>query len=162
MNTTTRPTRKDQARKLEWKDPNQLDVPESVVEYFKGEGYGLRWIRVIDPETKKPDSKNVYDRQREGYEFVRAEEVPSWEYAPSLDIGKWGDLIVIGDLALAKLPLEIDRDRKRKMREKTQAISNAIEQELYENKQLQERLPIRNDSKSRIHVGGGKKVAADD
>lgn len=162
MSNVTRATRQDQARKREWKDPNELDVPEAVKERLNSEGFGLRWIRVIEPETHLPDVKNVYARHREGYEFVTPEDVPEWKFVPGYEVGKFGTLIVVGDLALAKLPLEIDASRKREMRNRTNQLTQAIERELYENKQLNDKLPIDNRSRSQAIVGGGKRLEADE
>lgn len=150
---TTRPTRSAEARKREWQEPNELDVPEILKDRLRSEGYETRWIRVLLTDGK-PDAVNVMTRLREGYEFVKVDDAPEWEAPPSMEFGKHGNLIQIGDLALAKLPIEISQSRKRQMAEKTKNLTDAINRQLYENKALNERMPIRNSSQSQTFKGG--------
>ena len=99
-------TRDEESRKREWKEPNELDVPESLSRRFKSEGFGTRWIRVM--LEGKPDPVNVMTRLREGYEFVRKDEAPEWPEAPSMEYGTHGKKIVSGPAwPFAKLPLDI-------------------------------------------------------
>lgn len=146
-------TRDEESRKREWKEPNELDVPESLSRRFKSEGFGTRWIRVM--LEGKPDPVNVMTRLREGYEFVRKDEAPEWPEAPSMEYGTHGNLIVIGDLALAKLPLDISQSRTRQMQERTRALADAIDRQLNENRQLNRAMPISNrGSSSKVFSGG--------
>jgi len=147
-----RPTREQETRRKEWKEPNELDVPDNLKDRLKSEGYETRWIRILMSDGK-PDAVNVMTRLREGYEFVKVDESPEWEAPPSIEYGKHGNLIVIGDLALAKLPTEVSDSRKRQMREKTANLTDAINRQLYENRQLNERMPISNNSKSQTYKG---------
>jgi len=146
-------TRDEESRKREWKEPNELDVPESLSQRFNSEGFGTRWIRVM--LEGKPDPVNVMTRLREGYEFVRKDEAPEWPEAPSMEYGTHGNLIVIGDLALAKLPLDISESRTRQMAERTRALADAIDRQLAENRQLNRAMPISNrGSSSKVFSGG--------
>jgi len=146
-------TRDEESRKREWKEPNELDVPESLSRRFKSEGFGTRWIRVM--LEGKPDPVNVMTRLREGYEFVRKDEAPEWPEAPSMEYGTHGNLIVIGDLALAKLPLDISQSRTRQMQERTRSLADAIDRQLNENRQLNRAMPISNrGSSSKVFSGG--------
>ena len=146
-------TRDEESRKREWKEPNELDVPESLSRRFNSEGFGTRWIRVM--LEGKPDPVNVMTRLREGYEFVRKDEAPEWPEAPSMEYGTHGNLIVIGDLALAKLPLDISESRTRQMAERTRALADAIDRQLAENRQLNRAMPISNrGSSSKVFSGG--------
>ena len=150
---TMRSTREDTARKREWKEPNELDVPESLSRRFRSEGFGTRWIRVM--LEGKPDPVNVMTRMREGYEFVRKDEALEWPEAPSMEYGTHGNLIVIGDLALAKLPLDISESRTRQMAERTQALADAINRQLQENRNLNRAMPVSNrGSSSKVFSGG--------
>lgn len=146
-------TREDEARKREWKEPNELDVPESLSRRLKSEGFGTRWIRVL--QEGKPDPVNVMTKMREGYAFVTKDEAPEWVEAPFQEYGKHGNIIVIGDLALAKLPLDISQSRTRQMQEKTKALTDAIDRQLTENRKLNGVMPISNrGSSSKVYSGG--------
>lgn len=150
---TVHRTREDDARKREWKEPNELDVPESLSRRLKSEGFGTRWIRVM--LEGKPDPVNVMTRLREGYEFVRKDDAPEWPEAPSMEYGTHGNLITIGDLALAKLPLDISQSRTRQMQERTRSLADAIDRQLNENRQLNRAMPISNrGSSSKVFSGG--------
>jgi hypothetical protein len=146
-------TREDESRKREWKEPNELDVPESLVRRLKSEGFGTRWIRVL--LEGKPDPVNVMTKMREGYAFVSKDEAPEWVGAPVMDYGNHGNIIVIGDLALAKLPLDISESRTRQMHEKTKSLADAIDRQLSENRKLNGVMPISNrGSSSKVYSGG--------
>lgn len=146
-------TRDEDARKREWKEPNELEIPESLTRRFRSEGFGTRWIRVLI--EGKPDPVNVMTRLREGYELVRKDEAPEWPEAPGMEYGTHGNIILIGDLALAKLPLEISESRTRQMQERTRSLADAIDRQLQENRQLNRAMPISNrGSSSKVFSGG--------
>lgn len=150
--TTQHQTQATKTQKREWVEPNQLDIPPEVEAMLKSQGYGARWIRVL--LDGKPDAVNVMTRKREGYEFVTLDSVDKfWPDAPVMDYGAHGNLIVIGDLALAKLPLEISDDRKRKMHQKTKELTNAIQRQLMENQPLNQLMPIQDSSKAKVYRG---------
>lgn len=159
-----RAARSTQVRKprvKEWKEPNELDVPETLREALLAEGCKPRFIRVeLDG---KPDSRNVMTRHREGYEFVSKDfaEANGWVDPPSMDYGKHGNIVVIGDLALAKLPVEISESRDEQMQAKAQAQIQAVNRQLYENARLNSMLPIQNSSRSQVTGGGSKAVEFD-
>jgi hypothetical protein len=144
-------TRAETARAKEWVEPNQLDVPEALKDRLRSQGLGTRWIRIF--LDGKDDPVNVMTRMREGYQFVKKSQCPEWPDAPSYEDGKHGDLIIIGDLALAVLPLEISRSRTRQMQERTKQLSDAVDRQLYENAVMNKLMPVRNDSISRISRG---------
>lgn len=146
-------TRDEESRKREWKEPNELEVPESLTRRLKSEGYGTRWIRIT--LEGKSDPVNVMTRLREGYEFVRKDDVPEWVGAPTMDYGSHGNIIVIGDLALAKLPLDISESRTRQIGERTQSLTDAINRQLAENRNLNRAMPVSNrGSSSKVYSGG--------
>lgn len=146
-------TRDEESRKREWKEPNELEVPESLTRRLKSEGYGTRWIRIT--LEGKADPVNVMTRLREGYEFVRKDDAPEWVGAPTMDYGSHGNIIVIGDLALAKLPLDISESRTRQIGERTQSLTDAINRQLAENRNLNRAMPVSNrGSSSKVYSGG--------
>lgn len=146
-------TRAESARKREWQEPNELAIPESLAKRLKSEGFGTRWVRVL--VEGKPDAVNVMTRLREGYEFVRKDDTPDWPEAPTMEYGSHGNIIVIGDLALCKLPLEITDSRRRQMEARTEALTNAINQQLAENRNLNRAMPVSNrGTTSKVYTGG--------
>lgn len=157
--TSTRPTRQTEARVQEWKEPNELEVPEEIVARLKAEDFEPRWIRLL--LAGREDANNVMTRMREGYLFVTRESVEDvWPEAPSYEHGRHGNLIVVGDLALAKLPIRISDSRKRAIAEKTQALTEAVDRNLWENspKHLNQMMPVSNNSRSQVFRGRNVKV----
>jgi hypothetical protein len=153
MADTKHPTRTDEARDQEWKEPNELEVPEAVLESLKATGCEPRWIRVS--LGGKEDSNNIMTKLREGYTFVKWEDVEEiWSDAPSMT-GKHGNLITVGDLALAKLPISISESRKRAMAKKTRDLTEAIDRNLFENspRNLNQLMPVQNNSRSQVFRG---------
>lgn len=148
---TQRPTRESQAREEEWKEPNDLDVPTGLKSRLKSQGYETRWIRIF--LENEPDAKNVMLKEREGYTFVTVEEAPEWANPPSVNYGRHGNLIVVGDLALAKIPYKIAESRRRAMTKRARDQMQAVDRMLYENSGLNRTMPIRNDSRSQIFKG---------
>tara|TARA_R100001440_G_scaffold45020_2_gene64757 strand:+ start:434 stop:886 length:453 start_codon:yes stop_codon:yes gene_type:complete len=136
-------TREKQARKQAWRPPNQLEAPEAPV------GYKHRWIRerVMDYD----DKANIYKRQREGYELVRAEDYPDADY-PVIDEGKNAGVIGQGGLLLARIPEEVVQERNAYYRNKTNTQMEAVDRDLM--KESNPAMPISKERKSQVHFGG--------
>lgn len=132
-------------------------IPEEFRDEMKAKGFHLRWIRFkLNGEA---DIKNIQKRVREGFMLVKADEVAS--YMPHIEIlPKFGrldetDLVVDGDLALAKIPLFKLRARQQYFGQVTKAKSDAIDQMLGKaSVQGTPHMPIYNDSSSRVTTGG--------
>jgi len=154
-------SRESQERRKVWKDPNLLEIPPEVLTAFRTSGYGLRWIR--HTLGNEADGKNVLTRQREGYEFVTAAEVEpfGWVGPPTIEHTKYGSLISIGDLVLAKIDLDIAEDRDRQMADRTRRITQGVNEALYENARENRLLPIRDSSRSQTTTGGSRQVIVD-
>ena len=73
-------TRDKEARKKHWQLPSSLDTPEPP------EGFKFRWIR--ESVHGYQDNKNVISRRRQGYELVRADEYPDFDF-PSDSTGQY-------------------------------------------------------------------------
>ena len=91
--------RNKELRKKPWTPPSSLDAPPAP------EGFCHRWIRV---ETMGfQDTANVSKKLREGWEFVRAEEIKNslgdHDY-PVIRDGQYAGLIGVGGLVLARIP----------------------------------------------------------
>ena len=160
MATRQSSNRAAEARAKKWKEPNDLEVPELLKEHLASQGYGTRWIRVTF--RNEHDGENIFRRQREGYEFVTAEEAEAhgWNFPPVYDTGK-EKVVRVGDLALAKLPLEISEDRDRQMADRTRRITQGVNEALYENARENRLLPIRDSSRSQTTTGGSRQVIVD-
>ena len=97
------------------------------------------------------DKANVYKRQREGYELVRAEEHPDFE-TPVIDEGKNAGVIGQGGLLLARIPDEIVEERNDYFRNKTNTQMEAVDRDLM--KESNPSMPISKDRKSQVAFGG--------
>ena len=130
-----------------WVPPSSLDAPPAP------DGFRYRWIRAETVGFQ--DTKNVAGRLREGYELVRAEEVENAGDYPVLDDGKYKGVIGVGGLLLAKVPIEIAKQRQEQMTRRHEDRSKAVEHDLM--KEQDQRMPINVDRQSRVTFGGTKK-----
>jgi hypothetical protein len=123
----TADTREKAVRRKPWTPPSRLDAPPAP------EGYKHRWIRA--EVNGFEDKQHVFGRLREGYELVRAEELPE-EYRnslPTLEDGKHAGVIAVGGLLLARIPLETVEERSayfsRRSADQLQAVDNELMRE---------------------------------
>ena len=118
------------------------------------DGFRYRWIRAETVGFQ--DTKNVTGRLREGYELVRAEEVEnSSEIISVLEDGKYKGVIGVGGLLLAKVPIEIAKQRQDYMANRHAERSEAVANDLM--KEQDQRMPINVERQSRVTFGGTKK-----
>ena len=135
---------------MEFREPNMLDIPDSVVNRFKNEGMALRWIRIN--LRGKDDYTNVGKRVQEGWQFVDVNEVPEIQHTSFVrDEGRYTGAVCRGDLALAKMPLQKAENRQRFYESKSSEMVDAVNQQLMS--QSDSRMPIRNSSKSQVTKG---------
>ena len=97
-------TRSKSERPKVWVPPSSLDAPPAP------DGFRYRWIRA--EVVGFQDTKNITGRLREGYELVRSEEVENASDYPVLEEGKYKGVIGVGGLLLAKVPIEIAKQRQ--------------------------------------------------
>ena len=140
-------TRSQSERPKVWVPPSSLDAPPAP------DGFRYRWISAETGGFQ--DTKNVAGRLREGYELVRAEEVENAGDYPVLDDGKYKGVIGVGGLLLAKVPIEIAKQRQEHMTRRHEDRSKAVENDLM--KEQDQRMPINVDRQSRVTFGGTKK-----
>ena len=140
-------TRSKSERPKVWVPPSSLDAPPAP------DGFRYRWIRAESVGFQ--DTKNISGRIREGYELVRAEEVENASDYPVLDEGRYKGVIGVGGLLLAKVPIEIAKQRQAYMTSRHQERSDAVENDLM--KEQDERMPINVERQSRVTFGGTKK-----
>ena len=140
-------TRSKSERPKVWVPPSSLDAPPAP------DGFRYRWIRA--EVVGFQDSKNITGRLREGYELVRAEEVENASDYPVLDDGKYKGVIGVGGLLLAKVPIEIAKQRQEYMTKRHEDRNEAVENDLL--KEQDNRMPINVERQSRVTFGGTKK-----
>ena len=140
-------TRTKSERPKVWVPPSSLDAPPAP------DGFRYRWIRA--EVVGFQDTKNITGRLREGYELVRAEEVENSDDYPVLEDGKYKGVIGGGGLLLAKVPIEIVKQRDEYMTNRHKERSDAVNNDLM--KEQDQRMPINVDRQSRVTFGGTKK-----
>jgi hypothetical protein len=137
-------------RNKPWTPPSSLDAPPAP------DGYVHRWIRVESMGFQ--DTANVSKKMREGWEFVRAEEIMSRfgkNQYPVIHDGKYAGLIGVAGLVLARIPEEIVKSRAEYFKRITQDRVNAIDSDLM--KEQRPEMPININRQSRVTFGGGRK-----
>ena len=141
---------KKDVRNRPWTPPSSLDAPPAP------KGYCHRWIRV--ESVGFMDSGNVSKKLREGWEFVRAEEVQNeigdHDY-PVIHEGKHQGLIGAGGLVLARIPEEIVEQRKKYFQDITSDQVKAVDQDIL--KEQRPEMPVNIDRQSRVTFGGNRK-----
>jgi len=139
-------TREKESRKKVWTPPSSLDAPPAPT------GFHHRWIRA--ESMGFDDSKNVQGRLRSGYELVRADEYPDGDF-PVVESGKYKGVIGVGGLVLARVPLEIVKQRAdyyaKQHNDKVEAMDNDLMKDEHKS------MPIDIDRQSRVTFGGSKK-----
>ena len=150
LNRNSRTSTVRETRKKQWMPPSSLDAPPAP------KGFKHRWIRT---ETMgQDDTGNVSKKLREGWEFVRAEEIKSQigqhDY-PVISDGKYQGLIGVGGLVLARIPEEIVDQRKNYFKNKTKNQQEAVDNDILREQRPE--MPINIDRQSRVSFGGGRK-----
>ena len=140
-------TRSKSERPKVWVPPSSLDAPPAP------DGFRYRWRRAESVGFQ--DTKNISGRLREGYELVRAEEVENASDYPVIDEGRYKGVIGVGGLLLAKVPIEIAKQRQAYMTKRHEERSEAVANDLM--KEQDERMPINVERQSRVTFGGTKK-----
>ena len=140
-------TRSKSERPKVWVPPSSLDAPPAP------DGFRYRWIR--SESVGFQDTKNITSRIREGYELVRAEEIENANDYPIVEEGKYKGVVGVGGLLLAKVPIEIAKQRQEYMTDRHKQKTEAIDNDLM--KEQDKRMPINIDRQSRVTFGGTKK-----
>ena len=150
VNRNSRTSTVRETRKKQWMPPSSLDAPPAP------KGFKHRWIRT---ETMgQDDTGNVSKKLREGWEFVRAEEIKNQicehDY-PIISDGKYQGLIGVGGLVLARIPEEVVEQRKDYFNNKTKTKIEAVDNDILREQRPE--MPINIDRQSRVTFGGGRK-----
>ena len=141
----TADTREKETRRKPWAPPSVLDAPAAP------EGYKHRWIRASI--RGEEDKGNVFNRLRQGYEPVRAEEHPDYQ-APTIEDGKHAGVIGNGGLILTRVPVETAHERTEFYGNRTREQMAAVDQDLM--KEQHPSMPISQQRQSRVSFGGRK------
>jgi hypothetical protein len=140
--------RKKEMKKTTWAPPSSLDAPTAP------NGFAHRWIRTSIQGFE--DMGNVTKKLREGWEFVRAEELKDQaQNFPIINQGQYAGCVGIGGLVLARIPLEILKARSEYFRKITSDQMNAVDNDLM--KEQNPDMPINIERQSRVTFGGGRK-----
>ena len=103
LNKTSRVSQETKpTRNKPWAPPSSLDAPPAP------KGFVHRWIRT--EFMGQEDTGNVSKKLREGWEFVRAEEIKNTlgdHDFPVIRSGTYQGLFGVGGLVLARIPEEI-------------------------------------------------------
>tara|TARA_R100001440_G_scaffold15287_3_gene25935 strand:- start:18249 stop:18722 length:474 start_codon:yes stop_codon:yes gene_type:complete len=148
---TSRSSKKSvETRNKPWAPPSSLDAPKAP------KGFCHRWIRV--ESVGFMDTGNVSKKLREGWEFVRAEEITNeignHEY-PTIHEGKYEGLIGVGGLVLARIPEEIVEQRKKYFQDITSDQVKAVDNDILREQRPE--MPVNIDRQSRVTFGGNRK-----
>jgi hypothetical protein len=141
----TADTREKETRRKPWAPPSVLDAPAAP------EGYKHRWIRASI--RGEEDKGNVFNRLRQGYEPVRAEDHPEYQ-APTIEDGKHAGVIGNGGLILTRVPVETAQERTDYYGNRTREQMTAVDQDLM--KEQHPSMPISQQRQSRVSFGGRK------
>jgi hypothetical protein len=139
-------TRDNESRRKPWAPPSVLDAPTAP------EGYKHRWVRASI--RGEEDNGNVFNRIRQGYEPVRADEHPGYQ-APTIEDGKHAGVIGNGGLILTRVPIETAQERTAYYGGRTREQMEAVDQDLM--KEQHPSMPINQQRQSRVSFGGRKK-----
>lgn len=161
-----RQTRQSEFR---YRPANELSLPEGMEEYFKQQGFHLRWIRYI--LEGREDSRNIALRRREGYEFISKADLKkeNEEWADFFDSAQLSNstskLICVGDVLLGKI--ETDRATARQQYYEDQSSAQVTrsaniaktgsESSSSVDPRLENYAPVTNDSRSEVKLGGNPK-----
>ena len=115
-----------------WVPPSSLDAPPAP------DGFRYRWIRAESVGFQ--DTKNITGRIREGYELVRAEEIINASDYPIVEEGRYKGVVGVGGLLLAKVPVEVAKQRSEYMSKKHGERSEAVNNDLMNEQD--KRMPI--------------------
>lgn len=141
----TADTREKATRRKPWAPPSVLDAPPAP------EGYKHRWVRASI--RGEEDKGNVFNRLRQGYEPVRAEEHPEYQ-APTIEDGKHAGVIGNGGLILTRVPVETAHERTEYYGNRTREQMTAVDQDLM--KEQHPSMPINQQRQSKVSFGGRK------
>lgn len=142
---------KEESLMLAPAEEDNLKLPE---EAENDERFVYRWVRVqlsLPQGGYEEDVKNILKREREGWVFVKPEDLPGSYTMPVRATGSAKGVVGVDDVALMKLPREIADARRRWQEKKAADLMQAVNRQLY--RENDPRMPIFNESKTAVRVG---------
>ena len=136
-------TREATSRRKPWAPPSRHAAPKAPP------GYVHRWIRIA--VRGEDDKTNAYQRLREGWEPVRADEYPEF-HAPVIDEGKYTGIIGNGGLMLCRIPIETANERAAYYGNRSREQMVAVDEDLMKDQHPS--MPITRSRQSRVSFGG--------
>ena len=150
INKTSRSSSERKERRKAWTPPSSLDAPPAP------QGFKHRWIRT--ESVGFMDTGNVSKKLREGWEFVRAEEIKNelgdHDY-PVVQQGQYQGLIGVGGLVLARIPEEVVEQRKKYFQNITADQVKSVDNDILREQRPE--MPVNIDRQSRVSFGGSRK-----
>jgi len=150
INKTSRSSSERKEKVKAWTPPSSLDAPPAP------NGFKHRWIRT--ESIGFMDTGNVSKKLREGWEFVRAEEVKNQlgdHDFPVVREGQYQGLIGVGGLVLARIPEEIVEQRRKYFENITSDQVKSVDQDILREQRPE--MPVNIDRQSRVSFGGSRK-----
>lgn len=143
--------------KKTYQPPQRMEIPKEIRERFAEQDFALRWIRV---KVKNADDyKQISKRQREGYVFVKPDEVADLVEHLGLLPNAAAGMVLNGDLALAKVHFADQQARQDYYEDMARSQENAYMRDL--ERQSNRTMPIYNDSRSVARTGRSAEFARD-
>jgi hypothetical protein len=135
------------ARRKPWQPARMLETPPAP------EGYQYRWIR--SEYVGVEDRNNVSARMREGWEFVRQEELPDFPL-PTIEHGRHAGVISVGGLILAKIPSDTVKERNAYYKNRNVQQNEALDNNMFNEVEGNNRY-VKYQSNRESKVSFGKK-----
>ena len=139
-------TRVKEEKPKVWAPPSALDAPPAP------DGYRHRWLRV--ESMGFDDTKNISGKIRSGWELVRADEYPDYDF-PTINDGKYAGVIGVGGLVLARITEELAKSREDYFRQMSEGKNEALENDVL--KEQQAGVAINQERQTRVTFGGSGK-----
>ena len=130
--------------------PKQWMQAELLPEPDKQPGYAYRWVRVSTLNAADP--RNISGKFREGWEPVRIEEQPKFQFVVDAT-SRFKDNIEIGGLLLCKTPTEFVEQRDAHFAKQAQSQVEAVDNTMM--RQSDPRMPMFKERKSSTSFGKG-------
>lgn len=127
-------TAKRTPRKKVYERVREGDIPVELIEHFKEDTYDLKLIRFL--MQGEEDYRYLYSREREGYEFVKASEIPKqfMNGLTTVNTKTHQGLVTMGDLCLMKIDSDLRNSRRKFFQDETDRHVASVDIHVLEKK----------------------------